>query len=62
MADKIKVELIGTDGNAFALLGKVSKVLRKADMVEEAEKYMDEATKGDYNHLLRVTMKYVDIT
>jgi hypothetical protein len=58
---KPRVKLIGEDGNAFAILGKVSKALRKAGLNDEAKKYLDEATKGDYDNLLMVTMKYVDV-
>ncbi len=58
---KPKVKLIGEDGNAFAILGKVRKALIKAGEVEKAEQYMEEATAGDYNHLLMVTQKYVDV-
>jgi len=58
---KPTVKLIGTDGNSFAVLGKVSKALKQAGLVDEAKKYMDEAMSGDYNHLLQVTMKYVNV-
>jgi len=58
---KPKVSLIGKDENAFAVLGEVSKALRKAGMDKEAEQFFKEATKGDYDHLLRTAMKYVDI-
>jgi len=58
---KPKVKLLGKDGNAFVILGEVSKALRKAGMDEEAEAFFEEATEGDYNHLLRTAMKYVDV-
>lgn len=59
---KPKVKLIGTDGNAFAILGKVIIELRKAGFDEDyVKKYREEATSGDYDHLLQVTMKYVEI-
>lgn len=58
----ITVQLIGTDGNTFAILGKVRSALRKAK-VDEAEinQFMDTATAGDYNHLLRTVMEWVDV-
>ena len=59
--EKPRVKLIGEDGNAFAILGKVSRVLKEAGLKNEAKQYLEEATKGDYNHLLQVTMKYVDV-
>jgi len=54
--------LIGTDGNAFSILGRVQKALRKAGADEEyIQKYQDEATSGNYDHLLLVTVGYVQI-
>lgn len=59
--EKPTVKLIGEDGNAFYILGKVKHALKQAGLHEQAEKYMEEATAGDYNHLLQVTMEYVDV-
>ena len=57
-----EVKLIGEDGNAFAILGSVTKALRKAGADKEyIDKYLNEATAGDYNHVLGVTMEYVDV-
>jgi len=59
---EIEVQLTGSDGNAFAILGKVSKALRRADVPqEEIEEFTKEATSGDYGNLLRVCMKRVDV-
>ena len=55
------VKLVGTDGNAFAILGKVSKALKRAGLEKEAKEFMKEATSGDYNHLLQTAMKYVEV-
>ena len=55
------VRLIGTDGNAFAILGKVRRALLDAGLHDEAERYMTEATSGDYHHVLAVTMQYVEV-
>jgi len=57
---KVAVRLVGEDGNAFAILGRVSKALRRAGMPEKAEEYLARATAGDYNHLLAVTLEYVN--
>lgn len=61
----VEVELIGGDGNAFAVLGAVRKALRRALDREEFEQawadYQKEATAGDYNHLLRTTMEWVEV-
>lgn len=56
----VSVTLIGEDGNAFAILGKVQKALKQAGVpAEEVKEYMDEAMSGDYDNLLRVTTETV---
>jgi hypothetical protein len=56
------VKLIGQDGNAFAIMGRIKQALRRSGADKEyIDKYLNEATSGDYNHLLAVSMKYVEI-
>lgn len=58
----IKVKLIGEDGNAFFILGKVAKELGRAGISDaEVDEYYAEATSGDYDHLLATTAKWVRI-
>ena len=58
---KPQVRLVGADGNAYAILGRVIGALRQAGYTpEEIARYQEEATSGDYHHLLRVTMEWVD--
>jgi len=60
--EKPTVKLIGQDGNAFFILGTVREALKKAGATKEyIDQYMKEAKSGDYNHLLRVTMEYVEV-
>lgn len=57
-----RVRLIGVDGNAFAVLGGVLRVLREAGWTkEEREAFQAEATSRDYNHLLATVMKHLDV-
>jgi len=57
-----EVILVGEDGNAFAIMGTVVRALKRAGADKEyTDKYMNEAMSGDYDHLLGVTMEYVDI-
>ena len=57
-----EIRLDGDYGNAFAILEKVTKELIKAGADKDyIKKYLNEATAGDYDHLLGVTMKYVDV-
>ena len=58
----VKVKLTGRDGNAFAILGSVSKALKTAGHTDLSKKFMEEATKGDYDHLLRTAMEYVEVS
>ena len=58
----IEVELIGQDGNAFSIMGAVSRELKRAGVSkEERDAYFAEATSGDYDNLLRVTSNWVNI-
>jgi len=60
---KPTVKLIDTDGNAFSIIGRVRDALTKAGADREyVQKYQTEAMSGDYDHLLCVTMEYVDVT
>ena len=58
----VEVQLVGTDGNAYALLGKVSHALKQAGHTEAAAEFIEEATSGDYDHLLRTCCKYVEVS
>ena len=58
----ITVRLVGNDGNAFAVLGLVSKALKKANVPkDEISRFTDEAIQGDYDHLLRTVMQWVNV-
>ena len=60
--NKPTVKLIGHDGNAFSIMGRVKKALMRAGADKEyIDKYLSEATSGDYNHLLAVSMDYVEV-
>jgi hypothetical protein len=55
-----KVKLVGEDGNAFAILGRVMKAMKSAGLSKEIQDaYFAEATSGDYDHLLQTTLRYV---
>lgn len=58
---KPTVKLVGEDGNAFAIIGRVSAALRHAGLEEQVAEFQTEAMSGDYNNLLRVCMKYVNV-
>jgi hypothetical protein len=59
---EITVQLTGTDGNAFAVLGKVTKALRQAGVSkEDRDAFMAEATASDYDALLQTVMRWVEV-
>jgi hypothetical protein len=56
------VKLIDQDGNAFSIMGNIKRALKRAGADKEyIDEYLREATSGDYNHLLNVSMKYVNV-
>ena len=58
----LHLQLSGEDGNAFGILGRAQKALRRANLHNEHwNNYHTEATSGDYNKLLATTMKYFDV-
>lgn len=53
--NKVKVKLVGEDGNAFAILGRCQRAMRENDCTaEEIKTFMDDAKSGSYDHLLGV--------
>lgn len=59
----IEVELTGSDGNAFAILGAVQKAMRRHGVdAAEVKAFNDEATSGDYDHLLQTAMRWVNVS
>lgn len=61
MTEKKKpvLKIIGTNGNAFAILGKAQRVAKQNGM--DWDKIRTEATSGNYDNLLCVMMKYFDV-
>lgn len=60
---EIEVQLTGNDGNAFAIMGAVSKALRRAGVdAAEIKEYTDDSMSGDYNHLLVTAMRWVSVS
>lgn len=58
----IKVKLTGLDGNAFVLMGAVRSAMKKAKVPEaDIKQFLDDATSGDYSHLLGVCADTVHV-
>ena len=59
---EIDVELVGQDGNAFAILGACRRAMKRAKLDPEIiEDFMREATSGDYDDLLQTAMKWFNV-
>jgi len=57
---EVEVKLVGSDGNAFAILGRVCEALKRAGASQaEIDEFMAQAMAGDYDHLLHTVMEWV---
>lgn len=60
--DKPTVKLIDEDGNVFSIIGRVSKVLKRAGMPDKAEEFRKKAFSSDsYNDVLNLVGEYCEI-
>ena len=60
---EVEVEIIGQDGNAFAILGAVSKAMKRANIPKDKiDECMTEMRSGDYDKLLQTAMKWVNVS
>jgi hypothetical protein len=60
---QVQVQLTGTDGNAFAVLGTVRRALRRAGLpTQEIDQFIAEATSGSYDDLLATCLRWVDVS
>lgn len=56
------LKMVGEDGNAFAILGRARKALRKAGFGPDfIMHFIDEATSSDYEHLINTVERYFDV-
>ena len=61
MIKKVKMQLVGVDGNAFSLMAEFQRNARKQGWTRaEIKVVLDECTTGDYNHLLCTLMDNID--
>lgn len=59
---EIEVELVGQDGNAFAIMASISQAMRRAKVPQaEIDQYLEESRSGDYDNLLRTAMRWVSV-
>jgi hypothetical protein len=58
---EIHVPLIGEDGNAFAILARVRRIMRRAGLEPEWDAFHEEATSGDYCNLLQTVVRWFSV-
>jgi hypothetical protein len=62
MSPNVTVRLVGTDGNAFSILARADWALERAGVTDhDREAFRAAATSGDYDHLLRTAMEWVEV-
>lgn len=60
--DKPVCKLIGTDGNVFAVIGAVSRTLKRAGMPDKAREFQKKAMASEsYDAVLRLCFDYVEV-
>lgn len=58
---KPKMELLGQDGNIFGILGRASRLLKRAGMNEQVDEMVRRVKEcGDYNKALNIISEYVE--
>ena len=58
----INLPLVGEDGNAHSILGRASKLMRRAGIDKaERDEFMAAATSGDYDNLLRTCHEWFNV-
>jgi hypothetical protein len=63
MSGKPKCKVIGTNGNVFAVMGKVVGVLKQVNLKEEAKELRDRIMAGEahsYEEALAIMEEYVE--
>lgn len=59
---EVIVKLVGSDGNAFNIIGLCTKEAKKKKVpLDKINEFMNEAMSSDYTALLRTCMKYFTI-
>lgn len=60
--EKPTCKLVGTDGNVFAVIGNVSKALRRAKQDDKVKEFSSRAMQAsDYYEVFAIASEYVEI-
>lgn len=61
MNKKVKLNLVGLDGNAFSLLGAFQAQAKREEWTKkEIQEVITKATSGDYDNLLMVLSEHTE--
>lgn len=56
----VHVDMVGENGNAFSILGRVAHAMRLAKLPKsEIDAFKTEAMSGNYDNLLQTVMRWV---
>lgn len=56
-----KYSLVGVNGNAFSVMGYTAQALKREGLRDLVDEMHKEAMAGDYDNLLAVCMRYIDM-
>jgi len=57
----VTAKIVGQDGNAMNIMGTVGGAMRRAGIEKaEIDAYYAEAMSGDYDNVIRTSIKYVN--
>lgn len=58
---EVHVDLEGMDGNAFIIIARTRRALRKAGATpEQLEEFSAEVESGDYDNVIQTVMRWVE--
>jgi hypothetical protein len=58
----VRVEMVGEDGNAFAIIGRVQRAMKRGGCTaNEISEFVADATGGDYDNLLAAVLRTVTV-
>lgn len=60
---QIHVPLVGQDGNAFFIIGRVRDALRRGGVdADKITEFTEDAYSGNYDHVLQTVMRWVSVS
>ena len=60
---EIEVQLVGQDGNAMSIIGRVSGALRRAGVSnDEISEFVSESKSGDYDNVIATAARWVTVS